>query len=296
MKFAKVLAIICVTGRYSDGSTMMAAARKKNILIMMGGCRARGAEESYECCVGDKRCRNLGLRSPPILSSNLHHPLFLLRGGGGKSNHQNDDSLDAQRRRRRTINALHQTSFLIVASTSMVVFSPLPSITRHLDELSPPSSSSLSPQARAVKILSILSAVCASIELFLSPLIGTLIDTFGRKRPAIILNALISVGNLGVVLHPGVTSVCISRMVNVIASGFILIVANSVIADVFSTPSSPHDSNDSGQMGSVLGRQAASVALGFLIGSITGGRLMEYGERAAYGAALVFSILAAIHW
>ena len=57
MKFAKVLVLICVAevdaavggdGRCSDGSTMMAVARKKNDLVMMGvRCRARGAE-AYE--------------------------------------------------------------------------------------------------------------------------------------------------------------------------------------------------------------------------------------------------------
>ena len=45
-------------------------------------------------------------------------------------------------------------------------------------------------------------------------------------------------------------------------------------------------------MGSVLGKQAAFASLGFLLGSVVGGRLTEYGERAAYGTALLLSLLA----
>ncbi|KAL7534443.1 hypothetical protein ACHAXR_005880 [Thalassiosira sp. AJA248-18] len=48
--------------------------------------------------------------------------------------------------------------------------------------------------------LSILSAISASIELFLSPLIGVVIDSFGRKRPSVCLYGLIVMANLGVML------------------------------------------------------------------------------------------------
>jgi len=45
-------------------------------------------------------------------------------------------------------------------------------------------------------------------------------------------------------------------------------------------------------MGSVLGKQAAFSSLGFLLGSVIGGRLTEYGERVAYGTACLLSVLA----
>jgi len=202
-------------------------------------------------------------------------------GADAISNNQHQQLLKS-----RTINALHLTSFLIVASTSMVVFSPLPSLTKHLADgiISSSTSSTSSPQARAVQILSLLSAISASIELFLSPLVGIFIDNFGRKVPTVIFLSMIACANLGVVLHPGVWSICISRMVNVVIGGFMMIVANAVIADLFAGRGE--------MMGSVLGRQAASVSLGFLFGSVTGGRLTEYGERPAYGAGLLFSVLA----
>ena len=138
---------------------------------------------------------------------------------------------------------------------------------------------------------------------FFSFAAGTLIDVFGRKNPAIILYTLISFGNLGVVINPGVISICASRIVNTIVGGFLVIVANSVIADTCSQPpqqkkgnSISNSSSSNDQMGSVLGRQAAVVALGFLCGSVAGGRLTEFGdERTAYVAALIFSVLATLN-
>ena len=257
-------------------------------------------------------------------------------GGGGTSSRQiippsasavaynhatnNDDN----NLRAKTLTTLLQTSFLIAASVSMVMFSPLPSITRHLansnsnnnNNLMESSSSSLPhlhPEARAIQLLSILSSTSASIELLLSPFVGSLVDSplLGRKCSSIILHACIACGNLCVLLHPGVTSICLSRMVNVVAGGFLVIVTNTVIADVFafkpspppslssqttrtssSSSSSTSGSNNNEQMGSVLGKQAAYASLGFLLGSVVGGRLTEYGERVAYGTALVLSVLA----
>lgn len=59
--------------------------------------------------------------------------------------------------------------------------------------------------------------------------------------------SMIACANLGVVLHPGVWSICISRMVNVVIGGFMMIVANAVIADLFAGRGE--------MMGSVLGRR-----------------------------------------
>ena len=63
-----------------------------------------------------------------------------------------------------------------------------------------------------------------------------------------------------------------------------IIDANAIIADT-----STDESNE--LMGSILGRQAATISLGFLFGSLAGGRLTEYGERMAYIAALLFSTI-----
>ncbi|KAL9178645.1 hypothetical protein ACHAXT_001983 [Thalassiosira profunda] len=204
-----------------------------------------------------------------------------LRGGDASE-------VDVPTRKRQTLRALHLTSFLAVASTSMVVFAPLPSLTSHL-------SKSPDPQARAVQILSLLSSASAAVELFLSPSVGAFIDAKGRNVAAAILNASIMGANLGAVLRPGVWSVCVSRMVNALSGGFLLIVVNTIIADVFSTSGKGAKSSNNDQMGSVLGRQAACVSLGFLLGSLIGGRLTEWGERAAYGGALALSTLATLN-
>ena len=230
--------------------------------------------------------------------------LCKLQGGGEASELTHDRTVVLKQ---RTISALHLTSFLIVLSTSIVAFTPLPSITRHLTTSSSATTAAAaaaaaaSPQEQAVKILSYISAASAAVELFLSPLLGTLLDRFGRKRPSVLLHSLITITNLGVVLHPSVWSVCTSRIINVLCSGFLIIVANSIIGDIFSgsggiNNGKEKDDNvhDKDQMGTVLGKQAACISSGFLFGSLLGGRLTEFGERFAYGGALIFSLMAAL--
>ena len=137
---------------------------------------------------------------------------LLTRGGATVSDH------DFSKERINTLNVLHQTSFLMVASISIVAFSPLPSLTRHLTDLAKTKTASInnvkSPQSQAIQILSILSSVSASIELFVSPLIGVWIDTVGRKTPSVILYSLVLLSNALVVLHPCVWSICLSKVVN----------------------------------------------------------------------------------
>jgi len=224
-----------------------------------------------------------------------HDLLFNDIRGGGSQAIATTKSIDSIKR--QTLNTLHQTSFLMVAATSMVVFAPLPSLTAYLERSISTSTNTnnMTPQAKAVQILSILSAVSAAIELFLSPLVGVVIDTFGRRLPMTIFASVIGFANLGVVVHPSIVTICISRMVNVLLGGFLVIIANAVIADLFTSSSNSKNDKGSEQMGGVLGRQAATVSLGFLFGSVAGGRLTEYGERIAYGSALIFSTLATLN-
>ena len=215
-----------------------------------------------------------------------------LRGGGGP-NGSSSKALTVTHAR-RTINALHSTSFLVVLSTSIVAFTPLPSITRHLAESSSPLLS-LTPQEQAVKTLSLISASSAAVELFLSPLVGAFLDIFGRKRPSVLLHSLITLTNILVVLHPSVHTICASRIINVLCTGFLIITTNSIIGDIFSGISNDNKTYGKDQMGAVLGRQAALISSGFLTGSLLGGKLTEYGERIAYGCAAVFSALAVLN-
>ena len=223
------------------------------------------------------------------------------RGGASEAAAAAAAAVDDDSRRSRTVHALHRTSFLMAAALSMVMFAPLPALTRHLllAGSSSSSTSSLSPQARAVKILSMLSAVSASIELLLSPLIGSLIDAKGRKGPAAILACLVSSANLFASVRPGAFSVCLSRTANVLGGGFAVIITNAVVADLFGGVTATGAGGGGGgggggeKMGSVLGAQAACASLGFLLGSAAGGRLAERSERLAYAASSALSALAA---
>ena len=247
---------------------------------------------------GSKRFRSKGslLTTLHNNNDNIHHvALNKIRGGGvvlktTESESTTTSSTKITRLKKQTLNTLHQTSFLMVSSTSMVVFAPLPSLTKHIADTMDATSST--PQARAIQILAIISAISAAIELFLSPLVGVVIDIFGRKLPMVVFASLIGCANLGVVLYPCLITICLSRIVNVLVGGFLVIIVNAIIADVFTTS---NDNNGSEMMGSVLGKQAATVSLGFLLGSVVGGRLTEYSERTAYTGALILSTLATLN-
>jgi hypothetical protein len=273
------------------------------------GVVAGGVAPSSWNAIDDDGARVGGVASP----SSRRRRAVVDRGGasdavavvarGGASEAAAAAAVDDDSRRSRTVHALHRTSFLMAAALSMVMFAPLPALTRHLllagsSSLSS-STSSLSPQARAVKILSMLSAVSASIELLLSPLIGSLIDAKGRKGPAAILACLVSSANLFASVRPGAFSVCLSRTANVLGGGFAVIITNAVVADLFGGVTATGAGGGGGgggggeKMGSVLGAQAAYASLGFLLGSAAGGRLAERSERLAYAASSALSALAA---
>ena len=188
--------------------------------------------------------------------------------------------------RRRTLNTLHQSSFLIVVSTTLVAFTPLPAITRHYLKTSSPDDAN----GRAVRLLALLSAASGASELVMSPLVGTVLDSFGRRSPSVLLYGLISLASLGAALRPGLVSICVSRIVNMIVGGFLGIVANTSIADLFD--------DDRTSMGGALARQAAYLSLGFLSGSVAGGRLTTMYEgkvEIIYAASFVMSLLAVLN-
>lgn len=210
------------------------------------------------------------------------------RGGGVQATASALDD-DEGRRRRRTLNTLHQSSFLIVVATTIVGFTPLPALTRHYLKTSSQSSPD-DANGRAVWLLALLSAASGASELVISPLIGTVLDSFGRRSPSVLLYGLISLASLGAALRPGLVSICISRIVNTIVGGFLGIVANTSIADLFD--------DDRTSMGGALARQAAYLSLGFLSGSVAGGRLTTMYEgkvEVIYAASFVLSLLAVLN-
>ena len=239
-------------------------------------------------CKGENVC-TVSQQTISSIAAGINHKQTLLARGGDTATTSNHD---ISKRRVSTLNVLHQTSFLMVVSISIVAFSPLPSLTRYLTESAKDSiTTSKSPQSQAIQILSILSSISASIELFASPLVGVWIDRVGRKMPSIILYCLVVMCNALVVLIPSIWSICISKVVNGVVGGFLVIITNAIIADMFANPSRDNRLSGKDQMGTIFGRQAAAVSLGFLSGSLIGGRLTEGGERLAYGCSLLFSVL-----
>lgn len=171
-----------------------------------------------------------------------------------------------------SLTALYSTSFLVVMGASLVAFSPAPALIQALGT------------ASATRILSILSASAALMEITFSPAVGSLMDSVGRK-PVFLASLSALAGSNGLVaLKPSVVTVSIAKVVNAFVVGLFFITSQAIMSD--STASQPE------RLSSAIGIQLSLTSLGFLCGAIAAGRLAERGLTVAYGASSVVAMLA----
>lgn len=167
---------------------------------------------------------------------------------------------------------LYTTSFLVVLGASLVAFSPAPALIQALGTTS------------ATRILSILSATAALMEITFSPAVGSLMDSVGRK-PVFLSSLLVLATSNGMVsLKPSVITISIAKVVSAFVVGIFFITSQAIMSD--STASQPE------RMSSAIGIQLSLTSLGFLCGAIAAGRLAEKGLTVAYGASTAVAVVA----
>jgi len=176
----------------------------------------------------------------------------------------------------RSIKVLQQSSFLLVLALSLVNFSPAPLLT-----------STLGSFDKAVSMLSMIAASAAAAEIILSPVLGSVLDSVGRKPAMVAAQMVISLAHAVTLLHPTTWSVCVAKATVMLCSGQLVVISQSMIGDL--TASDPR------QIGPVMGVQTSIVSFGFLVGSILGGQLSKLGPLAAYGASAFFSSLGLVN-
>jgi predicted MFS family arabinose efflux permease len=174
---------------------------------------------------------------------------------------------------RPSLAAVYSTSFLVIMGASMVAFSPAPALIQQLGT------------ASATRILAMLSAAAALMEITFSPAVGSLMDSVGRKPVLLASIVALAVSNGMVALHPTVTFISIAKVSSAFVAGLFFITSQAIMSD--STASHPE------RMSSAIGVQLSLTSLGFLFGAIAAGRLAEKGLTVAYGTSSAVVAIAA---
>lgn len=167
----------------------------------------------------------------------------------------------------RPLKVLLLSSFLETFSNCLVFLFPAPTLVAKLGS------------SRATSILSALSASAAAIQIIFSPVLGSVIDSTGRKPTILSAIAMGAVAQGAVALHPSIACICASRFVGTICSGFSTLSSQAMISDIMA-------SNPT-KMSSVIGTQMAILTTGFLFGTIVGGQLSDFGLPTVYGIATI---------
>jgi predicted MFS family arabinose efflux permease len=174
----------------------------------------------------------------------------------------------------RDLAVFQSSSFLIVLSLALVAFSPAPALVAEIGT------------ERATSTLSILSASAALTEIIMSPALGSMLDSIGRK-PALVFTLLaIAMSNGAVSIHPSVITICTAKFVGMLCAGLFFIASQVIISDIVA--SNPE------RMSSTLGVQFALIGAAFFVGAIAAGQLSGFGLSVTYGSSAVVAALTAM--
>lgn len=173
------------------------------------------------------------------------------------------------------IAVLRMTSFMLMLSLALVMFSPASALIAQLGA------------DRATSLLSMLSAGAALVEITLSPALGSLIDSIGRKpvmTTALMLLCLVNA--VAAANSSSIVAICLAKFVGLLGMSWFFISNQAVIGDIASS--------DPSGLSSIMGVQMATVGLGFFFGALVAGRLAEVGGLSlSYGASAAVGALTA---
>ena len=163
------------------------------------------------------------------------------------------------------------STLLLMVSLSVVSLSPTPIL---IDQFGP---------SRATHILSTIAAVAAASEIILSPILGALLDSMGRKPALLASISSVAIMHAIVSTNTDAVPVCIARYLCYVALPQFFVASQAVAGDVLAqTPD---------KMGSLLGIQSALISGGFIGGVKIAAMLGERGPKVAYGTSSLLAVV-----
>ena len=174
---------------------------------------------------------------------------------------------------RRDFAIFLSASFFMVLSASLVAFSPAPVLIAEIGA------------ERATSTLSMIAACAALTEIIISPAVGGLLDSIGRKPALIFALSCVSFFYGLVGIHSSVLTICAAKFVGMLCFGSFLTTSQVIVSDI--AISSPE------RMSQTLGMLFALSSCGFFMGAIIAGKLSEFGLSVNYRTSTVVAALTA---
>ena len=159
---------------------------------------------------------------------------------------------------------LRVTAFTFVLGISLTTLTPAPHLVGHLGE------------AAGVRLLTALATTSAATEIALSPIIGGLTDSMGRKPVLVGTLASALLANLAAAVAPSIVTVSLAKFVGGAVVGVFFLAAGAILADQYRT--------EPKRLAAASGILFALVNAGFGIGIALSG-LLPPGLRLRYGAS-----------
>lgn len=174
---------------------------------------------------------------------------------------------------RRPLMVMQSSSFLLVLTVALVSFSPAPALIARLGA------------DRATSTLSVLAAVAALVEILLSPVVGSVIDSIGRKPIMAGAVLALSLANGVVSVNPScIVCICFAKVIGTLCLSQFFVVCQAIVSDIAAY--------DPKRLSAAMGIQMALLGAGFLVGSLIAGRLADFGLSVSYGASAFVGALA----
>jgi len=164
-------------------------------------------------------------------------------------------------------------SSLIVLSSTLVAFSQAPALIAEIG------------MRRTATILATISSCSALTEIIISPAVGSLLDSIGRKPALVFALSCIACVHALVSIYPSVFTICAAKFIVTVCTGSFVTTTQVVVSDV--SVSNPE------RMSSILGIMYALYGFAFIVGAIGAGKLSEFGLSVSYGTSTVVAALTA---
>jgi MFS family permease len=163
------------------------------------------------------------------------------------------------------------STFLLVLGGALPAFAPVPALVERLGT------------ERATHVLSSLSSGAALGQIIASPLVGSLMDAYGRKLFLITSCLAVVLSNATVAIYPTVYTICGAKAVGMVALSIFFIATQTMLSDLYST--------DPTMMSSAIGLQSTVLSAGFMGGVLVAGRMAEKPLQVMYAlSALMIAV------